>query len=364
MTTTGTVAIDLKHDLYGRLLFHGTRFRRLGGYRHLTAKDCWADISPDGDAAWFGSFLPRTCLLGDPGARDATIHALQACVPHATVLPVAVDTIVLGALTSDASYSVSARERSRDGNSFVYDAQILDKSGVPVECWQGLRLQSVGEIAIPDQWPLPLFGAFLERSLDWLFPGAGLTVALHSVSEPFDRRANSDLAIRSALPSQAELYHRSDGRPFVSDRRPFVSAAHAPDLTLAVTSDLPIGCDVEPVVARPRQLWNDLLGSQRVALADLVSAERREDWQQSATRIWCAAECLTKIGAMPSSPLVMDRPGPWGWVLLRSGHFTIATMAASIRGISRPLLFAVGVQKSAEGQPSVLVGAHSAECAS
>src|SRR6185295_14101988 len=53
----GKVALD-PQDLYGRLLFHRGRFRRIQGYRNLSATECLADISPDGAAAWFGRYLP------------------------------------------------------------------------------------------------------------------------------------------------------------------------------------------------------------------------------------------------------------------------------------------------------------------
>jgi enediyne polyketide synthase len=34
-------------------------------------------------------------ILGDPGARDAMIHGLQACIPQQTLLPIAVEQIVI-----------------------------------------------------------------------------------------------------------------------------------------------------------------------------------------------------------------------------------------------------------------------------
>ena len=38
---------------------------------------------------WFGSHLPAELLLGNPGTRDAFMHAIQCCVPNATLLPAA-----------------------------------------------------------------------------------------------------------------------------------------------------------------------------------------------------------------------------------------------------------------------------------
>ena len=44
----------------------------------------------DTQTPWFGRYLPQDLILGDAGARDAAIHALQACVPQGTILPVGI----------------------------------------------------------------------------------------------------------------------------------------------------------------------------------------------------------------------------------------------------------------------------------
>ena len=58
--------ISPRDDLYGSILFHRGRFRRIEGYRELSATHCLADVSPDGEAAWFSGYLPSELLLGDP----------------------------------------------------------------------------------------------------------------------------------------------------------------------------------------------------------------------------------------------------------------------------------------------------------
>jgi len=71
-------SFDPSRDLYGRILFHRGRFCRLKGYRLLKAKECVAELSGDDDAAWFGPYLPSPLLLGNPAARDAALHGLDA----------------------------------------------------------------------------------------------------------------------------------------------------------------------------------------------------------------------------------------------------------------------------------------------
>ena len=58
--------LDPERDLYGGILFHAGRFRRLRGYQHLSAKECIAEIAPAAEISWFGPYLPDALVLGDP----------------------------------------------------------------------------------------------------------------------------------------------------------------------------------------------------------------------------------------------------------------------------------------------------------
>jgi acyl transferase domain-containing protein len=178
------LAIDPQRDLYGGILFQEGRFRRLGGYRRLRATECLAEIVPDGTAAWFGRYLPPMLLLGDPAARDAAIHGIQACIPHAQLLPIGIERILAGRLGADEPLLFAARERRRDGDSFVYDLDILAADGSLRERWQGLRLRAVDRTRLPAAWSAPLLGPYLERRLQELFPEANLRVALEAPAAP------------------------------------------------------------------------------------------------------------------------------------------------------------------------------------
>ena len=90
----GRVELDPEHDLYGPLLFHTGRFRRVREYRVLTSTECVVEITKS-DAAPFHRYLPPSLLLGDLTVRDAAIHALQASIPQATVLPQGIASIEL-----------------------------------------------------------------------------------------------------------------------------------------------------------------------------------------------------------------------------------------------------------------------------
>src|SRR6185503_7966615 len=107
-----------ERDLYGSILFHKGRFRRLRAYLNLEATSCLAEISQDGKTEWFGQYLPSSLALGDPAVRDAAIHAIQACIPHATLLPIGADRVEIAGAQVSGPIFVSARERSREGNTF------------------------------------------------------------------------------------------------------------------------------------------------------------------------------------------------------------------------------------------------------
>src|SRR6202158_3942695 len=106
--TVARLAIDPPRDLYGGILFQEGRFRRLGGYRRLRATECLAEIAPDATAAWSARSLPAALLLGDPAARDAAIHGIQACIPHAQLLPIGVERILAGRIAPDESLLLGA----------------------------------------------------------------------------------------------------------------------------------------------------------------------------------------------------------------------------------------------------------------
>ena len=137
--------IDPRTDLYGQILFHRGRFQRVEGYRELSATRCLAEVSPDGQARWFGGYLPETLLLGDAAIRDAAIHAIQACIPHGTILPIGIDRVFTGERPLTGPCSVRAQEREHVGDRFVYDLDNYLGRRPQCERWEGLRLQRVDQ---------------------------------------------------------------------------------------------------------------------------------------------------------------------------------------------------------------------------
>ncbi|MEV0155846.1 type I polyketide synthase [Micromonospora sp. NPDC050686] len=342
------VPLDPAAELYGDLLFQGDRFQRLRGYRRAAARDVDAVVEALPRTGWFAGFLPGELLLGDPGVRDALMHGNQVCVPDATLLPVRIDRIQPAGdrLSHEGELRFCATERSRDGDTYVYDIALRDATGSVVERWSGLHLRAVRKRDGRGPWPPALLGSYLERGLGDV---AGIRTAV--VVEPDDpgdetgdevtmRRRRTTRAAGRALGQPVEVRHRADGRPEIAGRS--ISAAHGAGLTLAVVGTGVLGCDLEPVAPRPAQAWQQLLGRHQ-ALADQIAAAHAESPDLAGTRVWAATECLRKAGFSADAPIMLgsaDRPG---WVVLTSGEARIGVLATTVRGdgSDSPVVFAV-----------------------
>jgi enediyne polyketide synthase len=338
LAAPGQVSIDPRHDLYGRVLFHEGRFRKLAGYRSLTASYSCADIDPGPDKPWFNDYLPDGLVLGDAAARDAALHSIQACIPHAVLLPVGVRRLTASRLPADEPLIACAREHAREGDTYIYDLELRGRDGRMREGWEGLRLRRVMD-ANHDGWPDALLAPFVEWRLRDLIPGNRVLVALerdnasHSV-------LRSDRAVQRAVQSSRTVRRRYDGRPQVEGGLE-VSAAHANELTLAVASSGTVACDLEAVRTLSAAAWQDLLGSERAALAAEIAAQADQNFDGAATRVWTALECLKKVSAPANVPLVLLSCESDGWVRLGTPGTAVATYVARLRDSPDPLALAV-----------------------
>jgi enediyne polyketide synthase len=336
----GATTLPLSPDeIYTRLLFHTGRFRRVAGYAALSATSCVARIRPDPGVRWFSERDVDDLLLGDPGARDAALHALQACIPHRRVLPIAVERIRLGHLAPDRVYTVHARETARDGDRFVFDLEIRDDDGALVEQWEGLVLRAIESLPTPAEWPATLAGPFIERRLGDLIPSAALRVTVAAV-EPGSERL-TEAVLCELLDPDDTLRRRPDGKP---EAYAGVSASHAGNLTFAVAADGPVGCDIEPIEPRTESAWHDLLGTERIALGRLIARECDEDFDAAATRVWGAVEALKKAGAAAAQAPLSLQQCDAGWVVLASGALVVVSWVGRLDGKLVAIVVATGVR--------------------
>ncbi|MGI8665207.1 MAG: SDR family NAD(P)-dependent oxidoreductase [Jatrophihabitans sp.] len=346
-TATGVrVPLAPMADLYGPVLFQGDRFQRLLGYRDLAAKRCVADISNTASKPWFGGFLPSDLVLADPGTRDTVMHSIQCCVPDATLLPAAVERLRLAdpaRVRSLEWVTLHAAERSRHGDTYLYDLDVRDPDGALVERWEGLQLQAVRKQDGSGPWIPALLGPYLERRSETVLPTALRTAVWPDSGEPAGvagGREQTAQALGVALGRTPHLDYRPDGRP-ETDTRMEVSAAHGAGVTFVVAAEQSVACDVEQAVTRSAGEWTGLLGAAGFALAGLVAGERGEELSIAATRIWGAQECLRKTGHAHTELVEVSGPRTDQWVMLRSGTARVATFRTALRGLAEPVVFAM-----------------------
>ena len=343
-TELPAVPVDPVAELYGGVLFQGKRFQRLLAYRKAGARHAVAELSTTTPAPWFAPFIPQDMVLADPGTRDAVMHSIQCCVPDATLLPQGIERLYLADPSGPAPEVVlmDARERTQDGDSYVYDVDVVTTAGELVERWEGLTLRAVRKRNGAGPWVPAMLGSYLERSAERVL-GGGRTVVVEpdpaiGLLEPADRRAQTELAASRALDRRAGLRYRPDGRPEIDGGT--VSASHGAGLTVVVTGTHRLACDVEIVAERDEDDWATLLGGQQLAVRDLVAAEAGESAAVAATRIWSALECLRKAG-VTTQALTLDRIDTEGWVVLSDGESRIATWVTTVNDIPDQVVFAV-----------------------
>ncbi|GAA2076744.1 SDR family NAD(P)-dependent oxidoreductase [Actinomadura alba] len=342
------VPLDPAAELYGSVLFQGTRFQRLRRYHRAAARHVDAEVAAVGAGGWFAGYLPGEMLLADPGMRDALMHGNQVCVPDATLLPSGIDRVHPAGPDVTGELRYCATERERDGDTYIYDIAVRDGTGTVVERWEGLRLQAVRKGDGRGPWTTPLLGSYLERELEDLL-GVHVAVALEPDAPPGmgdGRRTRTALAAGRALGHPAALRYRPDGRPELAGGRA-VSSSHGAGATLCVVADptgpSPLGCDLEAVAERSREEWDGLLG-RHAPLAELVAAETAEAPGTAATTVWSAVECLRKAGLPADAPLTLTPVRRGAWSVFASGTLRIATLVTTLRDVPDPVVLAVLVE--------------------
>ncbi len=298
-------AFDPNESMYDNVLFQSGRFRRIASYQLIEARRCSGRLSTDGTTEWFARHLPQGCALGDAGARDAALHAIQACIPHKVVVPLSVGQIDIATLDPSSAHRMFATEIADHGDELIYDLTIFDADGHPVERWQRIVLRVVAPVAGLRVDAPALMAPILERRVAASLPQAGMTVSIAEGQRQRDGGRGSD--------------HRPDGKPSNGSR--FRSAAYTGPWRLAVDAGVPVGCDLERVGHRDD--WAPLLGEEDVRLARIVGGLVTEDLDVSATRVWTAREAMKKAGLPASAPLVTDADSTPDWVVFRSGDATV-----------------------------------------
>ncbi len=322
------IAIKPKTELYGGLFFHGGRFKRVSHYHFINAWQCSAGIKADPVSNWFGRYLPQRLELGDPGSRDAAIHALQVCIPQSTIVPISIEKLVIFDSDNEGPWTVKAQERSHDHDTFIYDLELIGANGKRREFWRGLKLKAIASQQ-HEQWLDALLPPFLERQLEAMTT-TKINVALlrNSIVE---RPHRSNTVIQQALGNDQEIFRTVDGKPYVTGSQ-HVSVAHCGELSLAVASVNTVSCDMERVVEREPDFWRSVLGADHIALVNqLMKQPTAEGFNSSATRVWCVMECLKKAALPINSPITIKSRSNDGWIALETGEHVVGSFIVQLK---------------------------------
>ncbi|WP_062436777.1 type I polyketide synthase [Herbidospora daliensis] len=271
-------------DLYGPIFFHGPAFQRVRRYDHLEATACVAVV--DAGPRW----SPEGTQLGDPTFTDATIHALQVCVPGRRLLPVGCEAITVhDPGPHPAELRLSATEHHRDGAEHVYDVSVHDDQDRPVLSWHRLRLRDIGPLEPEGGWPAVLLGPLVERGLESLLPDVNVKVET------------------------------------------------GPGLDLEVTGAATLGCALDHVALDEEEPPGEPHPITRLT---------GEPAAFTHARLRTVRSCLVSAGDTGGVPLTVSGVFEQGWVLLRGGPHRIASAIVRIGGDPRPVAVAVLVKGS------------------
>jgi len=307
---------DPAQSLYKNVLFQDGRFRRIENYRIIEARRCCGQLSAGEKTQWFSQHLPQNCLMGDPGVRDAALHAIQVCIPHKIVIPLAVEKIEMGIFHTHQAYRMLAIELEDRGNQLLYDLKIVDKKGAIVEYWHKITLHVIGEPPhLHFNSPL-LLAPFFERSIAAIRPEAGVKTLISPITTQEERMAGSP-------------NHRPDGRPDSLAGTEFQSASYTEDWKLTVAGSVPVGCDLQYILDKQEEGWAGMLGRDGWKLAEIVADIAQEQSDIAATRVWTVREAMKKAGLAVDAPLTVSPDSSAQWLVFNSGGSTIFSSSVS-----------------------------------
>jgi malonyl CoA-acyl carrier protein transacylase len=328
-------------DLYGPICFQSGRFRRVAFLPEVTSRSCRALVRGGDDQPWFGAVagpVDAPLILGSPGLNDATLHVLQACIPHRRVLPAGCESVVFSGQEVRGAVQVLA---ARQPGTSAWNVTAVDATGQSIVTWTGLRMQAVGPLAHTAAWHPALLAASLEGCATELGLDPGLRVAIRCAQRPASRAAQTQ-------PAEA-----SGAQP-LPPRSPWLDAAVGTGpldgFELVVRATRPVACHWATTKppregASPRMPWpGDSAGqveSDLARLGEQLHAQSREPRTVVTARLAAVAACLLAAGWRPGMSLRLEDACEGAWIQLRAGQVTVVCTIADIGGVPGPVAVAL-----------------------
>ena len=365
VTTAGVVDGD---DLYGPICFQAGRFRRVAFLPEVSSRGCRALVRGSDDQPWFGpagGLATAPLILGSPGLNDATMHMLQACVPHRRLLPAGCDAVTFSGIETDGMVEISAVAKPADApaaaqagaaadipvpkprpasppadpaaappQEYAWDVDAVDTAGNLLVSWRGLRLRDAGALPRNSAWPPSLLSVYLERSAVTLGldgeirvsircerPGTGAAPPPADVALPRPTRSPAG----SGTPDGRGRECVSPGGGGLEGFALHVQAGDSPACSWQVADPAQAGPAADPRLA-----------GLRTELARCFSEPRAT----LNARLRAIADCLPALDPL-ASHIVIDPVSIEDWMLLHDGGAAIACTVAEIRGVALPVAIAL-----------------------
>ena len=338
-------------DLYGQVFFQAGRFRRVAFLPEASSRGCRALVRGGDDLPWFGAVpgpVDAPLVLGSPGLNDATLHVLQACLPHRRVLATGCESVAFSGREVRGALRVQAvRRPPMAGDAAgVWDVVATDATGQPVVTWQGVRLRDVGGLAPAGPWHPALLAISMEaRAAEF-----GLDPELRAVISCGAPLRDSG----AGLPGRAREPGRSDSgaRTGTGDDHGWTDRAEGTGLLagfeLTVRASRPVACRWQAVGGLAG--GNPLLDEALIAMRDQLNARLREPSAALDARLATITSALAALGRVPGSPLRVEDPCDAGWIVVRARDMAVASAVTQLSGVGAPVAVALASQLTRPGQ--------------
>lgn len=357
-------------DLYGPVFFQTERFRRVAFLPEVSSTRCRALVRGGDASPWFGLVpgpvdMPLT--LGSPGLNDATLHVLQACLPHRRLLPAGCESVTFTGQEVRGALVVQARQRVPGAGPAEWDVSAVDATGRAVVSWAGLRVRDVGPLAPDAAWHPALLANLVEARAAELGVAPSLRAVISSGSAALTPSppAPQEPATQPQGP-QPQIPRPAGGRPASAGQ---AAAGTAPQkappawsdtapgrgplegFELTVTAPRPVACHWESVgdPAPGGQEADEGLLRLRQQLDGLL----REEAGATQARFAAIAACLAALGRERGAPCLLEDACDGGWVAVQSSGVAVACTVTNLSGVQTPVAVAIAAKPAPEGPPAV-----------
>ena len=378
--------IDPKTDLYGNLLFQGSRFQRIKSIFSLSQDKCVFQAYAQTATELSSDFAPDVSdlLLGDPYCRDALLQSMQLTIPQDTCLPVHIEKIELFLCPKPAHGSrvVTVLLQKQEGREYIGEVIATNAQGYMLERLTGYRLRileehpenpTAVELAFPEARDERHLRQVLNttcKALELSQPAVALGLLPNLQTKTWEQRPIIARALQNQLgsPSPEDLIFEieiSSGKPQFSgtmatelkgqpEETPAaalsklkLSLSHDDRYCLCTVGSTPQGCDIQPIVHRTADTWSTLLGIHNSVVDQLVRGGEPRD--RAVARIWSVLAAVKKA-FNGSDPKFLVEKQQSDAVLLRSqalpNHLILTLPIKLIRGSERMVALIVSEQSA------------------